>query len=110
MSNKPNPARDFPEPKPPNDQGLPQRPVPYQPVPGIVQFTRCAPVEGQDEPLIAMIYDSPDTRVVSYWAESAFLALAQRMTKFVGAPVAELTVADMSDLAALRDAGQIVEP
>lgn len=105
MSNKLNYHPE--EPDPPVDQGLPPRPLPYGALPGNVQFARCAPVEGSPEPLIAFIYDSPDARVVSYWAESSFLQLAQRMQAFVAAPA--LTIADVADLEKLRDAGPFLE-
>lgn len=89
-------------PIPPGDpQGLPPRPVPYAALPGNMQFVRCAPIEGQPEALIALIYDSPDTRVVTYWAVSAFAMMARRMLALVGE--AELTIADENDLKKLRD-------
>lgn len=101
---------DDPVPTPPGDQGLPPRPMPYQAIPGTMLFSRCQPVEGQTEPLIALLYDSPDARIVSYWAESAFLQLAQRMQRFVAEGAQGLTVADMDDLQRLRDASPFEGP
>lgn len=92
---------------PDHSQGLPDRPLPFAPVPGMVQFAKCAPQEGQPD-LVAFIYDSPEVRVVSYWAEDAFVQLAQRMLAFVGAGPG-LTVADMDDLQKLKDAGPFLE-
>lgn len=84
-------------PTPPvDDQGLPPRPAPYQPVPGNVQFVRCKLQAGQDVPLVAMIYDDPSTRTVSYWEEAAFVTMAKRMLRFAGEP--SLTIADIDDL------------
>ncbi len=43
-----------------------------------------------------MIYDDPVQRVVTYWAEEAFIQLAKNMLRFAGAP--SLTIADINDL------------
>lgn len=90
-------------------QGLPPRPIPYEPTNGLMQFVPCDKVEGQDERIIALIYDSADTRTVSYWAESAFRSMVGRMTAFLDAlqDAPGLHVADENDLRMLRDAGQI---
>lgn len=89
-------------PTPPvDDQGLPPRPAPYQPIPGNMQFARCNPQPDQP-PLIAMIYDDPAQRLVTYWAEESFIQLAKNMLRFAGAPA--LTIADVDDL---RDLNKI---
>lgn len=95
---------------PVDDQGLPPRPAPYQPIPGNVQFARCKLQPGQDVPLIAMVYDDPVQRVVTYWAEDAFIQLARSMLRFAGAP--SLTIADIDDLRdlnKLKDARPFME-
>lgn len=89
----------------PDDQGLPPRPILYQPVAGEVAFRR-GKIGDQD--VIVLVYDSPDTRTVSYWTEDSFVTLAERMLAFVGKP--QLTVADLDDLKSLNDPSQIVEP
>lgn len=98
-------------PTPPTDeQGFPPRPLPYQPVPGNMQFVRCKLQAGQDVPLVAMIYDDPSQRVVTYFTEDAFIQLARNMLRFAGAP--SLTVADINDLRDLdkiKDAGPFME-
>lgn len=81
---------------PPADQGLPARPMPFQALPAVVQFARTKIQPGQEVPQIVLIYDTPDMRVISYWNEEDFTALAKNMLRFVGAP--SLTVADITDL------------
>lgn len=87
---------------PPADQGLPPRPMPFQAIPASIQFVRTKLQPGQEVPQICFVYDTPDTRIISYWNEEDFTALAKNMLRFVGAP--SLTIADINDL---RDLNKI---
>lgn len=88
---------------PPDDQELPPRPFPFVPQDGQVALRSTVLPD-----VVAMIYDSGDVRVVSYWTHEALAALANRMLTFVGE--APITVADLDDLRGLRDASPFIEP
>ncbi len=89
-------------------QGLPDRPFPFQPVSGNFRWVWANTELGQPK-VVVLIYDDLSSRSVSFWSEDAFaqmLTKAQEWLKGSGS----LTVADLSDLQALKDAGPFTEP
>lgn len=83
--------------------------MPWMQVHGNLGWVRCNPIEGQPEPIVALIYDSADTRVVSYWGLAAFRQLAENMLAFAKQDPYGLSIADEEDLRRLKDAGPFLE-